>query len=163
MTNVPCAIRRAETYHHFVQNRPRRVRHLVKLVDAADTAVRQHERSTIHVSHVILKGQAADAGSAHLSSTSCLLSGSRVMYAVKPTADEPLPEVYTPRGAILWTYCYISYRVYDHMALVSSSHLVDTDNKTHRPQPIRESSRKTNASPARFETSKYQDHQPSTH
>ena len=41
----------------------------------------------------------------YLSSTSCLESGSRVTYAVRPTADEPFPEVYTPRGAILWTYC----------------------------------------------------------
>lgn len=29
------------------------------------------------------------------------------MYAVKPTADDPLPDVYTPRGVILWTYCCV--------------------------------------------------------
>ena len=31
-------------------------------------------------------------------------SGSRVTYAVRPTAEEPLPEVYIPRGAMRWTY-----------------------------------------------------------
>src|ERR1700685_4679084 len=40
----------------------------------------------------------------HLSSTICWESGSRVTYAVNPTAEDPLPEVYTPRGAILCTY-----------------------------------------------------------
>ncbi len=40
----------------------------------------------------------------YLSRTSCFESGSRVTYAVRPTADEPFPDVYTPRGAILWTY-----------------------------------------------------------
>src|SRR5690242_12069410 len=41
------------------------------------------------------------------SRTSWRVSGSRVTYAVRPTADEPFPEVYTPRGAILCTYCKI--------------------------------------------------------
>lgn len=41
----------------------------------------------------------------YLSKTNCFESGSRVTYAVKPTADEPFPEVYTPLGAILCTYC----------------------------------------------------------
>lgn len=40
----------------------------------------------------------------YLSRTSCLESGSRVTYAVRPTADEPFPDAYTPRGAILCTY-----------------------------------------------------------
>ena len=40
----------------------------------------------------------------HDSRTCCFESGSRVMYAVRPTADDPFPDVYTPRGAILLTY-----------------------------------------------------------
>lgn len=36
--------------------------------------------------------------------TSCLVSGSLVMYAVRPTALDPLPEVYWPRGTKLYTY-----------------------------------------------------------
>jgi len=35
----------------------------------------------------------SDSTSAPLSSTNSLVSGSRVTYAVRPTADEPLPEV----------------------------------------------------------------------
>jgi hypothetical protein len=35
------------------------------------------------------------------SRTRLRVSGSLVTYAVRPTADEPFPEVYTPRGAIL--------------------------------------------------------------
>src|ERR1700730_2972716 len=38
------------------------------------------------------------------SKTNCRVSGSRVTYAVRPTAEEPLPLVYIPRGAILWMY-----------------------------------------------------------
>lgn len=34
-----------------------------------------------------------ERGREYLSSTSCLESGSRVTYAVKPTAEDPLPEV----------------------------------------------------------------------
>ena len=47
----------------------------------------------------------SDSTSAPDSSTSCRVSGSRVTYAVRPTAEDPLPLVYTPRGAILWMYC----------------------------------------------------------
>jgi hypothetical protein len=32
---------------HFVEDRARRVAHLVKLIDAADAAVAQHERSAL--------------------------------------------------------------------------------------------------------------------
>lgn len=38
-------------------------------------------------------------------STSCLVSGSFVMYAVRPTALEPFPDVYWPLGTRLCTYC----------------------------------------------------------
>ncbi len=41
---------------------------------------------------------------APLSSTSSLVSGSLVMYTVRPTAELPFPEVYIPLGAILCTY-----------------------------------------------------------
>ena len=41
----------------------------------------------------------------HVCSVSCLVSGSLVTYAVRPTADEPLPEVYWLRGTRLNTYC----------------------------------------------------------
>ncbi len=40
----------------------------------------------------------------HVCSTSCLVSGSLVTYAVKPTALDPLPDVYWPLGIRLWTY-----------------------------------------------------------
>lgn len=36
--------------------------------------------------------------------TSCRVSGSFITYAVSPTALEPLPEVYWPRGTRLYTY-----------------------------------------------------------
>lgn len=36
--------------------------------------------------------------------TSCRVSGSFITYAVRPTALEPLPEVYWPRGTRLYTY-----------------------------------------------------------
>lgn len=36
--------------------------------------------------------------------TSCRVSGSFVTYAVRPTALEPLPDVYWPRGTRLYTY-----------------------------------------------------------
>jgi len=36
--------------------------------------------------------------------TSCLVSGSFVTYAVSPTAEEPLPDVYWLRGTKLYTY-----------------------------------------------------------
>lgn len=42
---------------------------------------------------------------APLSSTISRVSGSLVMYTVRPTAELPLPEVQIPLGAILWTYC----------------------------------------------------------
>lgn len=40
----------------------------------------------------------------HICRTSCLVSGSFVTYAVSPTADEPLPDVYWLRGTRLYTY-----------------------------------------------------------
>jgi len=46
----------------------------------------------------------SDKTRAPLSRTISFVSGSLVTYTVKPTADDPLPEVYTPLGAILWTY-----------------------------------------------------------
>lgn len=33
-----------------------------------------------------------------------LVSGSRAIAAVKPTADDPLPDVYWARGTSLYTY-----------------------------------------------------------
>ena len=36
--------------------------------------------------------------------TSCRVSGSFITYAVRPTALEPLPDVYWPRGTRLYTY-----------------------------------------------------------
>jgi hypothetical protein len=39
---------RSATHHHFVEDRAGRVGHLVKLVDAAHTAVREHERTAGH-------------------------------------------------------------------------------------------------------------------
>jgi len=41
---------------------------------------------------------------APLSNTISLVSGSFVMYTVRPTAELPFPEVYIPLGAILCTY-----------------------------------------------------------
>ena len=40
---------------------------------------------------------------APLSSMISFVSGSLVMYTVKPTAELPFPDVYIPRGANLWT------------------------------------------------------------
>lgn len=40
----------------------------------------------------------------HVCNTSCLVSGSLVTYAVRPTALDPFPEVYWPRGIRLCTY-----------------------------------------------------------
>ena len=42
--------------------------------------------------------------SAPLSMTNSRVSGSRTTLAVNPTALDPLPDVYTPRGDSLWTY-----------------------------------------------------------
>ena len=47
---------------------------------------------------------------AYVCSTSCLVSGSLVTYAVRPTALEPLPDVYCPRGMRLYTYCQCERR-----------------------------------------------------
>lgn len=47
----------------------------------------------------------SDKTSAPLSKIISLVSESFVTYTVRPTADEPLPEVKIPLGAILWTYC----------------------------------------------------------
>mmetsp|Transcript_13665 Transcript_13665/g.57836 ORF Transcript_13665/g.57836 Transcript_13665/m.57836 type:complete len:221 (+) Transcript_13665:706-1368(+) len=46
----------------------------------------------------------SDKTSAPDSSTMSFVSGSLCTYAVRPTADEPLPDVYIPRGATLLTY-----------------------------------------------------------
>ena len=46
----------------------------------------------------------SDKTNAPDSSTISLDSGSRVTYAVRPTADEPRPDVYMPRGAMRCTY-----------------------------------------------------------
>ena len=43
--------------------------------------------------------------SAPLSNTNSLVSGSLVTYTVRPTADDPFPDVNIPLGAILCTYC----------------------------------------------------------
>lgn len=40
-------LRKGLTYHDFVKDTSSRVRHLVKLVDAADTSIRENEGSTI--------------------------------------------------------------------------------------------------------------------
>jgi hypothetical protein len=47
----------------------------------------------------------SDRTRAPLSNTISLVSGSLVTYTVRPTADEPFPDVKIPLGAILWTYC----------------------------------------------------------
>ena len=46
----------------------------------------------------------SDRTNAPDSNTSSRVSGSRTTDAVSPTADDPFPEVYTPRGDSLWTY-----------------------------------------------------------
>ena len=46
----------------------------------------------------------SDKTNAPLSNTISFVSGSLVTYTVRPTADEPFPEVKIPLGAILWTY-----------------------------------------------------------
>lgn len=76
------------------------IRHLIEFIDTADTAVTQDKSTT---GCGLAQGQMKLVDT-NLSNTSCFESGSRVTYAVRPTADEPLPEVYTPRGAILCTY-----------------------------------------------------------
>lgn len=45
----------------------------------------------------------SDRTKAPLSSMISFVSGSLVMYTVKPTAELPFPDVYIPRGANLWT------------------------------------------------------------
>lgn len=86
-----------------MQDTTGRIRHLVEFVDTADTPITQNQGTTKIIDYKLTKGNTSRRKS-DLSSTSCFESGSRVTYAVKPTADEPLPEVNTPRGAILWTY-----------------------------------------------------------
>ena len=49
---------------------------------------------------------------APLSSTNCLVSGSVTTYAVNPTADEPLPDVYMPRASGKWAKVGISATSY---------------------------------------------------
>lgn len=46
----------------------------------------------------------SDSTKAPDSKTVSLVSGSFVIYTVKPTAELPFPDVYIPLGAILWTY-----------------------------------------------------------
>ena len=92
----------SSTDHYFMKDATSCIRHFVKLINAADTAIAQDKGATGSiVNHGEKKMQWPKAC---LSKTSCFESGSRVTYAVRPTADEPLPDAYTPRGAILCTY-----------------------------------------------------------
>lgn len=99
VTSESVEVERDATNHGFVQDTTSSIVHLVELVDTADASIAQNKSSTVEN----MSSDKFSSGNkkAYLSNTSCLESGSRVTYAVKPTADEPLPEVYTPRGAIL--------------------------------------------------------------
>ena len=103
-----------QTYHDFMKHRPGTFIHLVKFINAADAIVTQHQSTTERSNnqrsliYTHRKGSTQKVNwlvNAYVCSTSCRVSGSRVMYAVRPTAEEPLPEVYCPLGTKLYTYC----------------------------------------------------------
>ena len=73
----------------------------------------------------------SDKTNAPLSNMISLVSGSFVMYTVRPTADEPLPDVYIPLGAILCTY----YRSCD-FAVEGSPHKRMLISPLKRPRPL---------------------------
>ena len=91
------------------------ITHFIKFVDTADPIVTQHQCSPTYVTGGNLSDQPDNdislltslsykAVMTYVCSTSCLVSGSLVTYAVKPTALDPFPEVYWPRGIRLCTY-----------------------------------------------------------
>lgn len=49
-----------------------------------------------------------------------LVSGSRAIAAVKPTADDPLPDVYWARGTSLYTYWnHTNYKTKDTKNMIN--------------------------------------------
>ena len=66
----------SQAYHHFVQHAPRRVRHLVELVDATNPTITQDKSTAMTEWSVVISTQLNHV--TDLSSTSCFESGSRV-------------------------------------------------------------------------------------
>mmetsp|Transcript_27946 Transcript_27946/g.41204 ORF Transcript_27946/g.41204 Transcript_27946/m.41204 type:complete len:236 (-) Transcript_27946:1951-2658(-) len=81
----------------------------------------------------------SDKTSAPDSNTKSRVSGSRTIEAVRPTADDPFPEVYTPRGESLCTYpksCDLDVPGSPHKRILISPRLFNFDVPAGSPAAV---------------------------
>lgn len=88
-------------FHHLVQYAARGVVHFVELINATDAVISQYQGTAAKQDRVERVAVFEREKGAYVCKTSCLVSASLVTYAVKPTADEPRPDVYCDRGTKL--------------------------------------------------------------